>query len=82
MPFCYRGPSETNAAELADHHGSAEYQQIHKSTTIFTLRTKPCSTLFGLHRLLCGDVTNAADTERLMAGIADMIFCNPAIQRC
>jgi DNA modification methylase len=34
--------------------------------------------LLGPHRLLCGDATQMADVEKVMAGgLADMVFCDP-----
>ena len=34
--------------------------------------------MLGDHRVLCGDATQMADIERLMAGgLADMVFCDP-----
>ena len=34
--------------------------------------------LLGEHRLLCGDATQMADVEKVMAGgLADMVFCDP-----
>jgi DNA modification methylase len=62
---------EQIAAGLTDEDAAPEVPE--------TAVTVPGDTwLLGPHRLLCGDSTQLADVEKVMAGgLADMVFCDP-----
>jgi DNA modification methylase len=65
-----RDPEQV-AAALTDEDAAPEVPE--------TAVTVPGDTwLLGPHRLLCGDSTQLADVEKVMAGgLADMVFCDP-----